>query len=434
MGDQLSDRSRESNDLEIITIGTELLLGFTIDTNGAFIGRFLADLGVRVTRRTSVSDDPGQMRDAIAGALARTGMVLTTGGLGPTRDDISREVVADLLDMPLEFNEQAWQSVLARFAQLGRTPVESNRGQAMVPHGGTVLPNTWGTAPGLWLESSRGVVIMLPGVPIEMRNLLEHQVAPRLAARSSGLVVRSATLRTTGVPESTLAERIGDLEDALKPLGLAYLPGSNGVDLRLTAWLLPAGDADARLRDGIARLRAVAGSCVYGEGEVDLASVVLDQLRAKGLTLALAESCTGGLVAERLTAIPGSSDVFLGGVVSYANQAKIDLLDVPAEIIAQHGAVSAETAEAMARGARTRFGADVALAVTGIAGPSGGSPEKPVGTVWFAFAVGDKVESQVAKFVGTRTEIRARAAQVALKGVLVLPLWHLPKAHRLPTA
>ena len=430
----MTSRSAQGTDLEIITIGTELLLGFTIDTNGAFIGRFLSDLGVRVTRRTSVSDDPVQMRDAIAGALARTGMVLTTGGLGPTHDDISREVVADLLEMPLEFNEQAWQSVVARFAQLGRTPVESNRSQAMVPRGGTVLPNRWGTAPGLWLDSPQGVVIMLPGVPVEMRNLMEHEVAPRLAAKSTGLVVHSATLRTTGVPESTIAEWIGSLEDLLKPLALAYLPGSSGVDLRLTAWLLPVADADARLRDGIDRLRAVVGSCVYGEGEVDLASVVLDQLRAKGLTLALGESCTGGLIAERLTEIPGSSDVFLGGVVSYANQAKIDLLDVPAEVIAQHGAVSAETAEAMARGARTRFGADVALAVTGIAGPGGGSPEKPVGTVWFAFAVGDRVESQMAKFVGTRTEIRARAAQVALKGVLALPLWHLPKAHRLPTA
>ena len=363
-----------------------------------------------------MSDDPAAIRDAISTALDRTGAVLTTGGLGPTRDDISRQVVAELLEMPLVFDESVWQALLQRFARLGRVPAETNRSQAMVPTGGTILTNRWGSAPGLWLESPRGLVIMLPGVPAEMRKLLEHEVAPRLVDRSSGLVIRSATLRTTGVPESTLAERIGSLEDELVPLGLAYLPGTTGVDLRLTVWQLPPGEADARLRDGLDRLRAVVGPCVYGEGDADLAAVLLDQLRSKGLHLAVAESCTGGLVAERLTEIPGSSEVFLGGIVSYANKAKIDLLQVAPEVITRHGAVSAETAEAMVRGARARFGAGVAIAVTGIAGPDGGTPEKPVGTVWFAFAVGERVESLMGRFVGSRGEIRARAAQAALMG------------------
>ena len=405
-----------TTDLELVTIGTELLLGFTVDTNGAHIGRFLSDHGIRITRRTTVSDDPAAIRDAVGAALDRTGTVLTTGGLGPTRDDISREVVAELLDMPLAFDPSAWQSLLDRFARFNRVPGESNRRQAMVPTGGTVLPNRWGSAPGLWLDSPRGVVIMLPGVPVEMRNLLEHEVAPRLASHSTGLVIRSATLRTTGVPESTLAERIGALEEELAPLTLAYLPGTAGVDLRLTAWHLSPGDADRRLRDGLERLCAAAGPGVYGEGDADLAAALLDLLRGRGLHLALAESCTGGRVAARLTEIPGSSDVVLGGIVSYANQAKIDLLGVPAEVVARAGAVSAETAEAMARGAQERFGAEVAIAVTGIAGPAGGSPEKPVGTVWFAFAIGERLETQLGRFVGTRSEVRARAAQAALMG------------------
>jgi nicotinamide-nucleotide amidase len=405
-----------TSELELVTIGTELLLGFTIDTNAAFIGQFLSARGIRITRRTSVSDDAAAIREAISEGLDRTGTVLTTGGLGPTRDDISRQVVAELLGLPLAFDESVWQALVERFARLGRVPAETNRTQAMVPTGGTVLANRWGSAPGLWLTSPRGLVIMLPGVPVEMRQLLEHEVAPRLANRSTGLVIRSATLRTTGVPESTLAERIGSLEDELVPLGLAYLPGTSGVDLRLTAWQLPAEAADARLRHGLDRLRHVVGPCVYGEGNADLAATLLDLMRSKGLHLALAESCTGGLVAGRLTEIPGASDVVVGGIVAYANQTKVDLLQVPAEVIAQHGAVSAETAEAMARGAQVRFGAEIAIAVTGVAGPGGGSPEKPVGTVWFAFATGERVESVMARFVGSRSEIRARAAQAALMG------------------
>ncbi len=405
-----------TTELELVTIGTELLLGFTIDTNAAFIGQFLSARGIRISRRTSVGDDPAAIRDAVCEALGRTGTVLTTGGLGPTRDDISREVVARLLEMPLAFDASVWQALVERFARLGRVPAETNRTQAMVPTGGTVLTNRWGSAPGLWLASPRGLVIMLPGVPAEMRKLLEHEVAPRLASHSTGLVIRSATLRTTGVPESTLAERIASLEDELTPLGLAYLPGATGVDLRLTAWRLPTEEADARLRGGLDRLREVVGPCVYGEGDADLAATLLDLMRTKELHLALAESCTGGLVAGRLTEIPGSSDVVVGGMVAYANQAKIDLLQVPSEVIAKHGAVSAETAAAMARGAQARFGAEVAIAVTGVAGPGGGSPEKPVGTVWFAFAVGERVESVMARFVGSRSEIRARAVQAVLFG------------------
>src|SRR5215210_1203078 len=237
--------------LELVTIGTELLLGLTVDTNGAEIARAMAAVGVGIVRRTSVSDRPEDIRGAVEQALSRTGAVLTTGGLGPTRDDISKKVVAELFGMPLDFDEEVWRQLVERFASLGRTPVASNRSQAEVPRGATVLRNRWGTAPGLWLEGPAGLVIMLPGVPGEMRNLLEHEVVPRLAARSRGLVTRSRQVRTTGIPESTLAERMGDIEREIAPLTLAYLPGLDGVDLRVSAWQLPPEEADARLATAV---------------------------------------------------------------------------------------------------------------------------------------------------------------------------------------
>ncbi|HET9727390.1 MAG TPA: CinA family nicotinamide mononucleotide deamidase-related protein, partial [Gemmatimonadales bacterium] len=381
-------------DLELLTIGTELLLGFTLDTNGAEIARALAAIGVRVVRRTSVGDTPAAIRDAVREALSRTGAVLTTGGLGPTRDDMSKTVVAELYGMPLEFDERIWQELVARFARLGRAPAPSNRSQAEVPRGAVVLPNRWGTAPGLWFEGPPGLVIMLPGVPGEMRKLVEHEVVPRLAARGQGDVIRSRVVRTTGIPESTLAERLGEIERDVAPLTLAYLPGFDGVDLRLSAWGLAPDEADARLATGAGLLLERAGPFAYGEGEVDLAAIVLDRARANRLRVGTAESCTGGLVGGRLTAIAGSSDVFTGGVICYSNELKISLLGVSPALIAADGAVSESVACAMALGAVRALGVDLSVAVTGIAGPGGGSEAKPVGTVWLAVADGEVVAAR----------------------------------------
>lgn len=400
--------------IELVTVGTELLLGFTVDTNSAFIGQHLAAIGAPIVRRTSVHDTPDAIRDAVDAALTRTGFVLTTGGLGPTRDDMTKHVVAELLGMPLAFDEAIWAELVARWKRLGRELVASNRSQAMVPQGGTVLPNKWGSAPGLWLESPRGVVIMLPGVPFEMKMLMEHEVLPRLVARGGAKAVRSRTLRTGGIGESALAEKIADIEDAIAPLTLAYLPDVASVDLRLTSWDLPVAEADARIADAIARLRERIGGYAWGEGTDDLAATLLDRLRTLGKRVAVGESCTGGMIAARLTDAAGASDVMLGGVASYANSAKRDLLDVPAELIDAHGAVSREVAEAMAVGAARRFGADAAIGVTGIAGPGGGSDEKPVGTVWIATVVDGVVECHRALYPGVRHEIRARATQGAL--------------------
>lgn len=401
-------------DIELVTIGTELLLGLTVDTNGAEVARTLAAQGVRVTRRVSVADRANEIRDAVLEALHRTGAVLTTGGLGPTRDDITKKVVADLFGAPLEFDESVWANLLERFARMERKPAESNRSQAEVPRGATVLPNRWGTAPGLWLEGSPGLVIMLPGVPLEMRRLLQHEVAPRLAERATGSVIRSLVVRTSGVPESSLAERMGDVEREIAPLTLAYLPGLEGVDLRLSAWDLGPDEADRLLHSAAELLRRRAGESVYAEGDTDLAALVLNSARARRSHLAVAESCTGGLLGARLTDIPGSSDVFLGGVIAYDDRVKSNLLDVPPTLIAEHGAVSEQVATAMAQGAVRRFGADAAVSITGIAGPGGGTPAKPVGTVWLGCVLDGVAETRRILFPGSRPEIRARAVQAAL--------------------
>lgn len=406
--------------LELVTIGSELLLGFTVDTNAAELGRQLAAAGVVVTRRTTIPDRPDAIRDTVADGIRRTGAVLTTGGLGPTRDDITRTVISALFGRALVFDDTLWEGLLERYRRVGRTPVASNRTQAEVPEGATVLPNRWGSAPGLWLEGSLagsgepGLVIMLPGVPTEMRNLLAAEVVPRLAARAGGRVVRSRTLRTSGVAESAVAEALGEVERDIAPLTLAYLPNVSGVDLRLTAWDCDATEADALLARGTERVLRSVREMIYGEEEADLAAVVLDEARRRGVRLAVAESCTGGLVGARLTEVPGSSDVFEGGVVSYSYEAKGRLLGVPRALVEAHGAVSEPVARAMAAGVAERTGAALTVAITGIAGPGGGTPDKPVGLVWFATALGDDVRASRVVFMGSRAEVRARAAQRAL--------------------
>jgi nicotinamide-nucleotide amidase len=400
-------------ELELVTIGTELLLGFTVDTNSAFLGQTLAAIGVRITRRTSVADEPAAVAAAVADALARSRLVITTGGLGPTRDDLSKNVVAELFGLPLEFQPEIWDAIVERFARMGRKLSDRNRCQAEVPRGATVLPNPRGTAPGLWIRGALGEVIMLPGVPAEMRGLVNGEVVPRLAARTGGSVIRSRVLRTTGIAESSLAERLERVEQTLAPLTLAYLPSLEGVDLRLTNWHGTPEEAERRLEESAGRLRAAIADHVYGEGEQDLAEVSVALLRERGWTLAVAESCTGGMLGERLTTVPGASAIFLGGVIAYHDGVKREL-GVPARILERHGAVSEETVLAMAIAARQRFGATAAVAISGIAGPSGGSPEKPVGTVWIGVADDSGSEAHHAVFPGSRQDIRVRATQAAL--------------------
>ena len=403
--------------LEILTIGTELLLGYTVDTNAAELGRALAAAGAEITRRTTVADRPEAIRAGLAEALDRAAFVITTGGLGPTRDDMTKTVVADLLGKRLVLDEQLLAGLEARFQRLGRPMPALNRTQAEVPEGAAVLPNPRGTAPGLWVEDARGrVVVLLPGVPREMRGLLVEEVLPRLVARQGELrrVVSSRTVRTTGIAESALAERVGAIEPEIAPLTLAYLPSVDGVDLRVTAWGLESRDAETRLAAVVERLRAAVGEHGYGDDGADLAAVVLDALRRGRHRLGVAESCTGGMIAERVTNIPGASATFIGGVVAYADVVKTAALKVPIETLEAHGAVSEETVRAMAEGAQRLFSADCTMAVTGIAGPGGGTPDKPVGTVWLAARVHTSTRAVKRVFPGDRDEIRRRAAQAAL--------------------
>lgn len=407
-------------DLELITIGTELLLGFTVDTNSAEIARTLASVGVRVMRTSTVADDPEDIRNAVMEALSRTRFAITTGGLGPTRDDVTKRVVAEIFSAPLELDSEYLESLRRRFEELGIVPMpESNRSQAEIPRGATALPNRWGTAPGIWLEGEPGSVVMLPGVPREMRGLLTDEVLPRLRERlmqaEGGVTVTvSRLLRTTGIAESALTAEIGDVESKIAPVTLAYLPGIEGVDLRLTAWRLAPDEANALLDRAVDVLRPPLGTHYYGEGDRDLAEVTLESLKGRGYSLAVAESCTGGLLGQRVTSVPGSSEVFRGGTVAYADDAKIQELEVPERLITDHGAVSEEVARAMALGATRKFRASASVAVTGIAGPGGGTDEKPVGTVWIAAKVGENEKAICYRFPGDREAVRCRSAQAAL--------------------
>ncbi len=407
-------------ELELVTIGTELLLGFTIDSNAADIARALASVGARVVRSTTVGDDAGAITTAVGEALVRTGFVITTGGLGPTKDDVTKRVVAALFGAPLVVDEDYLDRLRERFHRRAQGPMpESNRTQAEIPRGAVVLPNRWGTAPGLWLEGEPGVVVLLPGVPREMRGLLEQEVVPRLQERvtrvgGSPKVTLSRTLRTTGITESALADRIGLLEERLGPATLAYLPSYEGVDLRLTAWSLERADAERVLGDAVRALMPALGGHIYGEDGCDLAAVVLERLEQRGARLAVAESCTGGLLGERLTAVPGASRTFVGGVVAYANDLKASELGVPQALLDEHGAVSEPVVRAMAEGVARRFHATASLAVTGIAGPTGGTPEKPVGTVWLAAWSEGRCETAQRSFPGDREDVRRRSAQAAL--------------------
>ncbi len=403
--------------LEVLTIGTELLLGYTVDTNAAELGRALAAAGAEITRHTTVADRPEAIRASVAEALDRTGFVITTGGLGPTRDDMTKTVVAELLGKRLLLDERLLATIRARFDRMGRPMPASNRTQAEVPEDAVILPNARGTAPGLWVEDARGrTVVLLPGVPREMQGLLVEEVLPRIVARQGGdrRVVLSRTVRTTGVSESALAERVGPIEPDIAPLTLAYLPSVEGVDLRVTAWGLELEDAAARLTAVVARLKVAVGEHGYGEDDADLAAVLLEALRTGRHRLAVAESCTGGMVGERITNIPGASDTFIGGVVAYADVIKTAALKVPLETLEAYGAVSEETVRAMAEGAQRLFSADCTIAVTGIAGPGGGTPEKPVGTVWLAARVHTTTRALKRVLPGDRDDVRHRAAQASL--------------------
>jgi len=412
--------------VELITIGDELLLGFTIDTNAAHISRTLAAAGVEIVRRTTVGDEPDKIAGAVREALERTGAVITTGGLGPTSDDLTKPAIAKIFGREMKLDEAIATALEQRWrARFPNTSFPAtNRTQAEIPDGARILTNRHGSAPGIWLEDDKGRwVAMIPGVPREMRGMLAEEVLPAIKSRTKGAesVVLSGTLRTTGIAESAIAELLGpnflgEPGTELGSLPLAFLPSVAGVDLRVTAKGLPRARAEKLVREAILKLRSRVSAYAYGEDDTDLAAVVLERLRSLGLKLAVAESCTGGMLGERITSIPGSSEVFLGGIIAYHNDIKVKALGVRAEDIERHGAVSEPVALQMASGVRERTGADVGVSVTGIAGPGGGTPDKPVGLVWISVH-GTDAKARRFHVFGDRAEIRQRAAQAALEMV-----------------
>jgi nicotinamide-nucleotide amidase len=405
--------------IEIVTIGDELLLGYTVDTNAAHLARRLAEVGVEIVRRTTCGDTAESIATAVREALDRAGAVITTGGLGPTSDDLTKPAIAALFGRQMVLDEEhlAWMKERWQ-TRFQRQMPESNVQQAMLPAGARKLTNNHGSAPGIWLEDERGRwVAMLPGVPREMRGMLADTLLPLVRERLSGVpdVVRSRTLRTTGIGESHVADLVAKLPGGIGEVELAYLPGAEGTDLRLTVRRVSAREADARLAASAARLRSVLEEFIYAEDATDLAEVVLSACRTRGVTIGVAESCTGGLLGARLTAVPGSSDVVEGGVIAYSYELKTLLLGVPAAMLAEHGAVSEPVVRAMAAGARAASGVKAALAITGIAGPGGGTETKPVGTVWIALDFEGTIVARRYNFIGDRSEVRLRATQAALE-------------------
>jgi nicotinamide-nucleotide amidase len=399
--------------IEIVTIGNEVLSGRTVDTNFAWLARALERASVQVAWHTTVGDSAEKIGEALKRALERADGVVMTGGLGPTPDDITRKAIATVLARPLQLDEAVLEHVRERAKRSGRRMPASIESMALLPRGAEAWLNPVGSAPGILVLQGEKPVILLPGVPHEMERLATERVVPYLRQRT-GRTVESFTLRTFGAFESQLHELIGARPQRWSGASLAYLPSYFGVDLRVTV----AGPGESQVKEtaaqAYAELQDLVGGLVYAEGERAMEDVVGEALLARGWRIATAESCTAGLLSKRLTDVPGSSRYFDRGFVSYTNDAKVELLGVSEGDLVAHGAVSAPVAEQMARGARHRAGVDLGVAITGVAGPEGGSEEKPVGTVFVALSSSEGESVRRFQFTGTRATIRERAVQVAL--------------------
>ncbi|MFW5826471.1 MAG: competence/damage-inducible protein A [Alkalispirochaeta sp.] len=404
---------------EIIAVGTELLMGQVINTNAAEIARMLAERGVGVYHQSVVGDNAARLAEAFATALSRADVVIACGGLGPTEDDLTRETLSEVVGRPLRRNDEWVGTLKERFAHYHRGELpQNNLRQAMVPDGATLLPNSRGTAPGIYLRHENTSVYLVPGPPHEMQAMMEEQVMPHLTEGliredRNGVLV-SRVLRVTGIGESRVAELLQDLLEGQSNPTIAPLAGAGEVQLRVTARGAHREEAE-ELIDGTAEaIRSILGDAVYGEDDTDLPGAVGVLLGDQQRTVALAESCTGGLVGHRLTNVPGSSRFFLGGIIAYSYELKSSALGVDPAVIERDGAVSDEVARQMGRGARSACGSDLAVAITGMAGPGGGTPTKPVGLTYIAVvdAAGEAVQRHI--FHGDREGIKYRASQAAL--------------------
>ena len=399
---------------EIIATGTELLSGGVLDTNSLFLSEELMPLGIETVFKTVVGDSEKDMEEAFRRAMDRVGVLIITGGIGPTEDDITRKVVAKIVKKRLVLNEDALKAIHERLAGRGRDVIAANDRQALIPTGARLLGNPVGIAPGFFLDEEKVFIAVLPGVPQEMRAMFSGGVRPALEERfREKLFIRRRVLHTWGISESAVNQAIQDILKREEPVA-GLTAKEAGVDIRVISHQASAEQAQAFVDRTVAAIREKLGDAVYGTDGQAMEEVVGALLKQRRLKLAVAESCTGGLIGARITNIAGSSGYFERGAVTYSNASKTEMLGVPAELIGRHGAVSSEVAAAMAQGIREAAKTDLGLSVTGIAGPDGGSEQKPVGLVYTALASSQGVKTAEYRFLGEREQIRARAAQMAL--------------------
>ncbi len=406
---------------QLLTVGSELLTPGRTDTNSTYLIERLASAGIPVVFRATVGDDRDAIAEAARQALARADLVLVTGGLGPTSDDVTREGFADALGLSMNLDEVVLEGIRLRFERRGLIMAEVNRKQALVLEGAKVLANGVGTAPGLWItvtppaiEDVAKDVVLLPGPPHELQSIFESQVLPGLAERARGVVYRTKQLFIAGLPESSVEQMVAPIYGQYDNPSTTILASAGQVEIRLTARARTATEADTSNDELAKKLRDVLGRKIFSEKGETLEEVVGCLLSERSLTIAVAESCTGGLIAHRLTEVPGSSRYVERGFVTYSNESKVELLDVPRDLIRAHGAVSEEVAKSMAEGARKNAGTDLAVAVTGIAGPQGGNDEKPVGLVFIAVYDGKVSAVRRLQIPGARSQVKWWSSQAAL--------------------
>ncbi|MDL2248674.1 competence/damage-inducible protein A [Tyzzerella sp. OttesenSCG-928-J15] len=393
---------------EILAVGTELLLGDTLNTNAQYLSKELAGLGIGVYHQTVVGDNPERLEKAFADAFERADVVITSGGLGPTKDDLTKETGAKYFGKKLMLDEGAFETLKSHFSRTGRVMTKNNEKQAFLPEGSEMIPNNNGTAPGCIINDNGKILIMLPGPPRELIPMFEETVAPYLRRMTDGVYV-SRILRICGVGESSAEEMIKDLIEGQSNPTIAPYAKVNEVTFRITASAKTEDEALKMMEPLIKELYNRFGDNIYGEGKVGLPETVVNMLMDKKLTIATAESCTGGLLASGIVDVAGSSKVFKEGFITYSNEAKIDRIGVKAETLAAFGAVSKEVAQEMALGAAKTAGTDIGIGITGIAGPDGGTDEKPVGLVYVAVSLKGKVEVKELNYRGARQRIRSRA-------------------------
>jgi nicotinamide-nucleotide amidase len=373
---------------DVITIGDEILYGQIVDTNSQWISSELDKIGVRVLRKTSVGDNREEIIRIFEEAESRSSIILITGGLGPTSDDITKATLADYFNSSLILNRKALIEVTQFFKSKGIDLSELNRQQAFLPEACEMIPNKSGTAPGMWFEKNNKIFISMPGVPFEMKAMMALSVIPKIKERFQTPVIYHKVIRTVGIGESFIAEKIHDIEISLpENIKLAYLPSLGEVKLRLTASGNDPQELKTLVEIEVLKLKKIIGEYIYGFDDQPLEKVIGDLMLKNRMTIASAESCTGGYIAYVLTTIPGSSEYFIGSVVAYQNKVKKEILEVKEETLEKYGAVSEQTVREMAEGVRKKFGTNIGVSSSGIAGPGGGTDEKPVGTVWIALAL-----------------------------------------------